>query len=224
MQFNYVLEGDVDVELADINKKPESKSTTEDDRKVKNYFKTILHGSTDMQHCHNDGDVNIEEDAEVAHLFGQIQQKQKKLNITATFERLSPNRSVMEKIAAEYQKRQADSVNRNRAKVTKAILEVGDVGSIKVQGNTRGATDHPWLPIMVTFVRLVSENNYMYTLCTQHGYLTGEFVRGDIYPNEHITAEILKINPMKPNFMTNLTVAKASQYYNALGGATFCKC
>ena len=72
------MEGDVDVELADINKKPESKSTTEDDKKVGSYFKNVLHGSTDMQHCHNDGDVNIEEDAEVAHLFGQIQQKQKK--------------------------------------------------------------------------------------------------------------------------------------------------
>lgn len=130
----------------------------------------------------------------------------------------------MEKIAAEYEKMQADLVNKNRARVTKTVLEVGDVGSIRVQGNTRRATDHPWLPIMVTCICFISENNYMYILCTQHGNLTGEFTRGDIYPNETITAEVLRINPMKPNFMNNLTVAKASHYYNALGGATFCKC
>lgn len=115
-------------------------------------------------------------------------------------------------------------MNKNRAKVTKPVLEVGDVGSIKVQGNTKGATDHPWLPIMVTVVRKVSEDSYMYSLCTQHGYLSGEFPRGDIYPNEYMTPKILKIDPTKPGFLNNLSVAKASAHYNVLGGSNFCRC
>ena len=64
----------------------------------------------------------------------------------------------------------------------------------------------------------------MYKLCTQHGYLEGEFVRGSIYPHEHITAQMLRINPMRPNFENDLTIARASALYNKLGGSNFCKC
>ena len=77
---------------------------------------------------------------------------------------------------------------------------------------------------MVTFVQQVSDTNFMYTLCTQHGYLSGEFARGNIYKNDYFTAEIFKINPMRPRFTKNLSVARASSYYNVLGGANFCRC
>lgn len=54
----------------------------------------------------------------------------------------------------------------------------------------------------------------MYKLCTQHGYLEGEFVGG-------ITAQMLRINPMRPNLENNLSIAKASALYNNLGVVTF---
>jgi hypothetical protein len=38
-----------------------------------------------------------------------------------------------------------------------------------------------------------------------------------------MTAEILKINPMKPHFEEKLTIASASAKY-ALGGAMVCRC
>jgi hypothetical protein len=39
-----------------------------------------------------------------------------------------------------------------------------------------------------------------------------EFARGDIYSNEYMTPKILKIDPTKPGFLNNLSVAKASAY------------
>jgi hypothetical protein len=59
----------------------------------------------------------------------------------------------MEKNAAKHQKKQGESVYSQRAKITKKVLDVGDIGLISVDGNTRGATDHGWLPIMVTSTR-----------------------------------------------------------------------
>lgn len=138
--------------------------------------------------------------------------------------RLCRKRDLMEKIAACHQRKQGEDVNKKKAKLTKPFLDVGDIGLIEVEGNTRAATDHKWLPVMVTSTRLVSPENVMYKLCTQHGHLSGEFVRGDIYPHQYMTAEILKINPMKPNFEKNLSIATASAKYNALGGATVCRC
>ncbi len=130
----------------------------------------------------------------------------------------------MEKIAANHQRKQGEKVNKKRAKVSKPILDVGDIRLIEVEGNTRAATDNKWLPVMVTSTRLVSPDNVMHKLCTQHGHLDGEFNRGVIYPHPYMTAEILKINPMKPHFEEKLTIASASAQYNALGGATVCRC
>jgi hypothetical protein len=138
--------------------------------------------------------------------------------------RLCEKRGFMEKIAVQHQKKQGEAVNRRRAKDTKPVLDVGDIGLIEVEGNTRAATDHKWLPVMVTSTRLVSPGNVMYKLCTQHGYLVGEYVRGVIYPHETMTAEMLKINPLKPKFEQDLSIATASAKYNALGGAKVCRC
>ncbi len=138
--------------------------------------------------------------------------------------RICPKRDAMEKIAAEFQRKQGESVNSRRAKLEKEILDVGDIGTIKVEGNTRAATDDPWLPVMVTFSRIISPGNVVYKLCSQNGHLRGEFVRSSIYYHKYMTAKILKINPLAPNFEQNLTVATASAKYNKLGGATFCKC
>ncbi len=131
---------------------------------VKNNFQSVLKDASIMQ----GGEIGMNHTADigVTNLLGKVHKKKQQLHINELSDRLSPTRGLMEKIAAEHQKKQAVSVNKNRAKISKPVLEVGDVGSIKVQGNTRGAMDHPWLPIMVTVAWQVSDNTYMYTLYT----------------------------------------------------------
>jgi hypothetical protein len=138
--------------------------------------------------------------------------------------RLCKRRAIMENVAAEYQKKQANQVNMTRQQLSKVPLENGDCGTIEVMGNTRAATDHRWLPIMVTSIRKLLDNSYLYKLCTQHGHLAGEFVPNDIYYNQHMNPKILKIDPTIKGFESDLTIAQASAMYNVMGGATFCKC
>ncbi len=73
-------------------------------------------------------------------MVGKVRQQQQKINIEHPRQRFSPNRAIMEKIDSSTKKKQADAVNKNRAKIEKLMLEVGDVGSIRVQGNTYAAT------------------------------------------------------------------------------------
>ncbi len=95
--------------------------------------------------------------------MGKVHKKKQQRNINEPNERLNSTRGILEKIAAEWQRKQAEAVNKNRAKITKPVLEVVDVGSMN---------------IMVTVVWQVSDNSYMYTLCKQHGYLSGKFSKG----------------------------------------------
>jgi hypothetical protein len=189
IKYNYIKDeqSTVNIELAEVSSNNNNSKSNE---LGNNYFKNVIKDAANLQG--GDSNLNHAADVEVTHLLGRVKKKKRYLNSNEPSERLSPTRDVMEKIAADHQKKQAVAVNKNRAKVTKPVLEVGDVGSIKVQGNTKGATDHPWLPIMVTVVRQISDSNYMYTLCTQHGYLSGEFSRGDIYQNDYMTAKNFK--------------------------------
>lgn len=190
-----------------------------------NYFKNQLKkmagknrwGSTTKKH---------EEDDDVSEVTAMVMSHPTYNSVKEPMDkhRLCAKRGYMEKIAATHQKKQGEQVNSKRAKLNKPVLDVGNIGLIQVEGNTRAATDHGWLPVMVTSTRMVSPNNIMYKLCTQHGYLDGEFVRESIYAHEHMTAQMLRINPMVPKFGQNLSVAKASALYNSLGGSNFCKC
>jgi hypothetical protein len=140
---------------------------------------------------------------------------------------LCQKRAAMELIAATNQKRQGEKVNKKRKQSNdyKQILEVGDVGLIKVQGNTKAATDHPFVPVMVTSAIVSSRSGKVkYGICSQHGYLKGKFIRQMIDHDEDMTAEVMRIDPNKPGFENNLTVNKASAKFNRLGGAQFCRC
>jgi hypothetical protein len=185
-----------------------------------NYFKSQIQRQTVTM----DNSTNTEELEDLSCMTKNLQTHVHYSSIDEPLNRLSPNRGVMEKIAAHYQKKQAEKVNKYRARFEKAVLDVGDIASMKVDTKTRAATDLGWLPVMVTFVREVSENKYMYSLCTQHGYLEGEYQRNDIYLNKYLTAAILRINPMTRGFKHDLTISKASALYNMLGGASFCRC
>ncbi len=49
-------------------------------------------------------------------------------------------------IAAKCQQKQGEEINSSRAKLSKVHLDIGDIGSIVVEGNTKAATSHSWLP------------------------------------------------------------------------------
>jgi hypothetical protein len=227
-EYGYINDGqeyNFDLDVQDITQSDDNEVSPKTKLKS-NYFKKQLQvmgafaANTKSALSEDDSDDNVSEMTNMVLSHRSF----KKVDDPMDEHRLCLKRGYMEKIAAKHQMDQGEKINKKRAKLNKPVLEVGDIGVIKVEGNTRAATDHAWLPIMVTSTRLISPNNIMYKLCTQHGHLRGEFVRGDIYPHEHITPEMLKINPTIPNFNQDLTVPKASALYNMLGGATFCRC
>ncbi len=59
----------------------------------------------------------------------------------------------------------------------KKILEVDDIGLLKVEGNVKAATDFPWIPVAVVKVhpgkRDLSPPRY--SVCCRDGYLKGSF-------------------------------------------------
>jgi len=137
-------------------------------------------------------------------------------------------RAAMELMAYQSQKKQVEKLNAKRAADTlyKHVLEVGDIGSIYVQPKTRNSCDHPYLPVMVTSTCIATHSsNITYKLCTQYGHLRGSFTRETIKYEEHMTAEMLQINPTKPNFdALTLTIEEASAKHNVLGGKLYCRC
>ena len=190
-----------------------------------NYFKNQLRKMAGNNRW-GSTNVNVAEDDDISEVTAMVLSHPSRNSVTEPIDkhRLCAKRGYMEKIAAKHQRKQGEQVNSKRAKSIKPVLDVGNIGLIQVEGNTRAATDHGWLPVMVTSTRMISPDNIMYKLCTQHGYLEGEFTRGSIYPHEHMTAPMMRINPIVPNFGQNLSIAKASALYNSLGGSNFCKC
>ena len=139
----------------------------------------------------------------------------------------SASRRSLRQRAAAAQQRQAEAVNKLMGTQSKKkILDVGDIGLIKVEGNVKAATDFPWLPVAVVKVHpgkgeLVPTR---YSVCSRDGYLKGTFGRNEIQYQELQTKKTMGINPKQATFKKNLTVAKASSLYNVHGGSYSCQC
>lgn len=137
-------------------------------------------------------------------------------------------RAAMEGIAFRSQKQQALKVNHARVqdRKYKQTLDIGDIGVIYVKPKTRNTCDHPYLPVMVTGTLISSKfRGVNYSLCCQYGPLRGTFAREDIRYEQHLTPEIVRIDPSKRNFdAIQLTVEEASAKHNVLGGKFFCRC
>jgi hypothetical protein len=134
-------------------------------------------------------------------------------------------RAAMEGIAFRSQKQQALKVNHARVqdRKYKQTLDIGDIGVIYVKPKTRTTCDHPYLPVMVTRTLISSKfRGVNYSLCCQYGPLHGTFAREDIRYEQHLTPEIVRIDPSKCNFdAIQLTVEEASAKHNVLGGKFF---
>ena len=125
---------------------------------------------------------------------------------------------------AAAQRRQAVSVNKKRASYTKEDLDIGDVCTIKVKGNTRAATDFCRLPVMVTKVITNSADNKRYHVCSKDGHLAKRLYRNELTYLGDFTKSMLGIDTSKKGFQKKLTVIEASALYNIHGGASCCQC
>jgi len=125
---------------------------------------------------------------------------------------------------AAAQHRQAVSVNKKQASYTKEDLDIGDVCTIKVKGNTRAATDFCRLPVMVTKVIMNSADNKRYHVCSKDGHLAKSLYRNELMYLGDFTKSMLGIDASKKGFRKKLTVIEASALNNIQGGASCCQC
>ncbi|MFN9981022.1 MAG: hypothetical protein ACK53Y_13935, partial [bacterium] len=137
---------------------------------------------------------------------------------------LCEKRASMKLIAGKHQKKQGEHVNKKCAEAEnyKHVLHIGDIGAVCVPPNVRGATDFPFLSVMVTDTKMSKTSGIVrYAICTPLGHLEGVYNRDMIEHDAAMTQRIVKIDPMAPGFKDNLT-ASASAIYNRLGGKSFC--
>jgi hypothetical protein len=133
----------------------------------------------------------------------------------------SPGRKEIRKDVLKAKIKTAQSVNAGRKKkadaagVTKKILEVNDICTLRLEGVIKSTFRH--LPVLITEV--VSGTKYV--LATKHGYLKGFFRKEQLDYRENYTADILQIN------LTNLDRDKplsVQQACMAFGGHASCSC
>ena len=85
-------------------------------------------------------DTNSDNDS---FMTRRVKNHKKYTRITSDNRRLCPTASSMVNIAHDYKKKQAEMVNKKRAEYMKPVLDCGDIVSIQVPSQSRGACDHP---------------------------------------------------------------------------------
>ena len=93
----------------------------------------------------------------------------------------------------------AQQVHAKRGANYKEVLEVGDIALIRIEGNTRAATDKPAICIKVTWIQPstspTSGNvSYKYKVCTREGFLKKLQHRMTLEYQEKLTAEVMGID------------------------------
>lgn len=138
----------------------------------------------------------------------------------------SPRRAALRAGAVAAATRQAKQVNARRAAHSKAVLEVGDVCNLKIEGSVRGATDMPNVPVAVCLVRSSRTEGVppSYQVASRDGFLKGYIQRDRLDHVPSITMEIMDINFNKPGIKHDLTDAQASALFNVSGGGSKCGC
>ena len=138
----------------------------------------------------------------------------------------TPRRGEIRRTMAALQEKQARQINKKRkSSAYVEVLNVGDVCKIKVEGNTRAATDHAYLPVMVTQRKQSrSKKSTTYQVASRDGYLLGWYPRENLDLDPLWTAEMAGIDINADGFKSGLTIATASALYNVSGGATTCQC
>jgi len=127
------------------------------------------------------------------------------------------------------QEQQAVRVNAKRGKNFKELLQVGDIALIRIEGNTKAATDKATICVKVTRVQGYTSPtsgvvSFKYKVCTRDGFLKKLVHRNTLEYQEQLTAEVMGIDEKKEGMLTDLSVVEASKRYNVLGGSSMCRC
>jgi len=126
------------------------------------------------------------------------------------------------KRVATAQRKQAVAVNKNWSSYTKEDLDIGDLCTIKVEGNTRATTNFSMLPVLLTQITMTTAHNKRYHVCTQDGYVKTTFHQNKLTYLLEIMAEMLSIHLSKTGFKKMLMIMDASALYNVR--ASCCQC
>ena len=143
----------------------------------------------------------------------------------ATNNDLTPERSSIRVAILASKRKQAEQVNSRRMKLTKLTLEKGDICHVKVEGNTRAATDFDKVPVVVVDTLTSQTTSHTtYKVASRDGYLKGRYPREQLVLHPHVTAILMGIELEKDDFRRDLTVTTASALFNVGGGAQPCGC
>jgi hypothetical protein len=136
------------------------------------------------------------------------------------------NRESLESRAAAAQEQQARDVNKNRSysggenlpKDTICLLTLGpDKNNVGIKN----------LPVMITQVLYYKASDTMrYKLCCKEGLLQGTYGRGELRPQDHLTANLMGINvSQRDDKAQTLTPYQAHDRYLKIGGKNrSCRC
>ena len=136
-------------------------------------------------------------------------------------------RKCMERVASQEQAKQAEAVNRYRRWEGGEHLAQGTVCLLKIseEKNSIGIKD---LPVVITKVKYYKKSDSIrYKVACKNGHLQGTYSRGELTPQEHVTAKLMGITSadVELNHTKPLKPLQAHSRYLQIGGKQQkCRC
>jgi hypothetical protein len=134
-------------------------------------------------------------------------------------------RTSIEKVASNGQKKQAEQVNKGRVWHEGENIPK-DTVCILCLGRDRNKVGIKNLPVVVwKQVHYQKSGSVRYQLCSRIGYLKGTYGREELEPIPHLTAELMGIDTEQHDNKKTITALEAHEMYLAIGGKrSFCRC
>jgi len=137
----------------------------------------------------------------------------------------SPNRGQIRANVFKSTVAQAKEVNNRRTRLTKDILDLGDICNLQVEGKIRGATGPNYLPVTITDVSKTRRGNMMYTVATKHGILDHKYQHQELFYMPLLTKDLLSIDEGSDLFREKrISEQTAVSLYSVVGVTGKCKC
>jgi hypothetical protein len=116
-------------------------------------------------------------------------------NYYKVFDQKSKVRKHMEETASNGQQKQALSVNKNRSWLGGETLPKGTICLLKVSEGDKNSVGVKELPVVITGLNYYSQSgNIRYKVASKDGFLSGMYSRGELRPQQHVTAKLMGIN------------------------------
>jgi hypothetical protein len=129
----------------------------------------------------------------------------------------APNMRKIRDGVKRAKEKQAESVNKQRAKKTdkgnrKKVLEGNDICTMTLDPKMKSM--FKYLPVMITKVSEGKNKDIRYSICFIGGHLKGTFDRMELHYREGHSAVLHGIDPTKEGFQKNLTLKKVCTLYS----------